>query len=572
MPPAWKEHSGYAYQASNQSLRAVLEDFARANGVTLAMNGLQEVTVNGRMHAASPQEFLDKLALTYRFDWFVYNFRLYVNPAGSHVTERVAIGQGTASDVKQALLGVGLLEDKFGWGELQDAGAVLVSGPREYVDLVKHAIAVSTEDTQSRPMMFRLNYAFLEDREITFRDKVKVIPGVTTVLRKLLGDNREENNDRLHLRGANETASPNNGTPFSLQLNDAPETPKRGTVDARRVSMTEKQMLDEQRKQERPIVEADVRTNSIIIRDDPSKREYYRGLIEQLDVPQRLVEIEALIVDVERNKMKDLGIDWSVTFGQGNGKTSVGGNTQLAGTSAIDGIAALGALNQAPAAGAGASLLINNAAHLYANLRALEGEGEAAVLARPAVMTMENLGAVIDLNQTVYIKLIGERTANAVPVTAGTTLRVTPSLIGTGSDARVQMMIDIEDGVVSQNNDNNGNSNPAVQRNTISTQAIVDSGKSLVVGGYSVQGRNNMDQGVPGLRSLPLVGRLFDSKSDMASTRERIFIITPHAVDLAAATQRADTLGKCYAAGGHCGHDDGNQGAQGSDGAKAQGS
>ncbi len=134
-PEAWK-NGAYAYSADNTPLNIILEDFTNSFGVDINIGTLPDSNVTGRLRAASPEAFLNRLALEYRFQWFVYNNTLYVSPLSAQTSRRLEISPDAAPDIKQALKGVGLLEPRFGWGELPDEGVVLVTGPPEYVNLI----------------------------------------------------------------------------------------------------------------------------------------------------------------------------------------------------------------------------------------------------------------------------------------------------------------------------------------------------------------------------------------------------------------------------------------------------
>ncbi len=514
-PPQWKESGIFAYNANGVPVQKVLGDFAQNFGATLTMSATPRGTVNGRIHGATPEEFLDRLALTYQFSWFFYNNQLYIAPISDRITERIRIGDMTASDVKQALLGVGLFEPKFGWGELQDDSAVLVAGPRDYVKLVKDAVTAEVGGgANDETMIFRLRHAFLEDRQINFRDKSVKVPGMLTILRNLMRDSRPGSN--LSDGGGTSSASSK-----SMQSQNEPQL----TGDyvkknvPRDTSAERKPVATPGKESQPPVIEGDVRTNTIIIRGDTSKREYYRSLISQLDMPQQMVEIEALIIDIQKSKIKELGIDWALTFGGGSGKTTVSTNN-IAGLPARD----------------ASTLTINNLSRFLSQIRALEGEGSASIVGKPAVMTMENIGAVIDLSRTVYIKLVGERVADAVPVTVGTLMKVTPKVIRDGTTPQVQLFIDIEDGSMSETQ---SNTTPVVERSVVATQMVVDDQQSLVIGGYNLQSSTHGRNGVPGVAKVPLFGGLFQSESNVSSGRERIFIITPRLVDNRRAQTRA---------------------------------
>src|SRR5207248_5506071 len=91
-----------------------------------------------------------------------------------------------ADQVKDALIGLGLFEPKFGWGELTDEGVIYVSGPSEYVRLVKQVLQPEKRLDEMQAMVFRLKHASAIDRIVWVRDEQIVTPGVATILRSML--------------------------------------------------------------------------------------------------------------------------------------------------------------------------------------------------------------------------------------------------------------------------------------------------------------------------------------------------------------------------------------------------
>ncbi len=521
-PPHWKESGVFAYNANRVSVQKVLQDFAKNfNATVIGASSLQGV-INGRLHGATPEDFLNRLGVSYQFTWFFYSNILYIAPIHDRATERIFLGDMSAEDVRLALEGIGLFEEKFGWGELKEDKTVIVSGPRVYLDLVKSAVTAeegSGPTTGDETMIFRLRYAFLEDRIINFRDTSLTVPGLLSVLRNLLRDNSGSSplidsiGKRRDAGGDKAVAESNVSTPPPpKKLNYSSPLTQSGVFSS-----------DKKGNKDSVVIEGDVRTNSIIIRGDTSKREYYRRLISQLDQPQQMVEIEALIIDIQKSKLKELGIDWAATFGGGSGRTTVS-NSGLSGLPVRD----------------ASTLTINNLSRFLSQIRALEGEGTASIIGKPAVMTMENIGAVIDFSRTVYLRLVGERVAEAVPVTVGTLLKVTPKVVTDGGAAQIQLFIDIEDGSLLNDQFNNGS--PVVERSLVATQMIVDDQQSLVIGGYNVQSSKASDSGVPGLSRVPVVRGFFRSESAVDASRERIFVITPRLIN----NRKAQTKAKFF--------------------------
>ncbi|MBJ7311932.1 type III secretion system outer membrane ring subunit SctC [Rugamonas sp. CCM 8940] len=541
-PAGWKD-SGFAINANGMKLHEVLEEFGRVYGVRLAVSANGAAIVKGKLKADSGADFLDHMMQQYRFRWFVYNDTLYVVPRDENSSKRLEIGEDAVQDAKEALIGLGLFDSRFGWGELPDEGTVIVSGPRAYVNLVREVLLPEEGKAHLKGkqiMVFRLKYASATDRVITSRGQAETIPGVKTIL-----------NNLLYGAGSGEKLADTRGGRYDVASGKRSRQEKGGRGVAREVgnsllASAERTQRDNPRgprdgdegepERERPgrgkaapaedkaRIEADPSLNAIMIYDNINKQEMYKGLIAQLDIEPQQIEIEALIVDIERNKLAELGAEWGVR--SGNVVSTI--NSTGADSKGID----------LPIPGA--TLLISNAARFYARLKALESDGQARVLAKPTVLTLDNVAAVLDLNQTAYVPLVGERVADLANVTAGTMLRVVPRIVREGDTTRVRLEVDIEDGTLG---DVALKSN--VTRSTISTQAIIDLQHTLMIGGYHAESVSSSLQKTPLLGDIPLFGGLFRSEKTAHSSRERLFLITPR---LSGTTGAATALARSRAA------------------------
>jgi type II secretory pathway component GspD/PulD (secretin) len=73
---------------------------------------------------------------------------------------------------------------------------------------------------------------------------------------------------------------------------------------------------------------------------------------------------------------------------------------------------------------------------------------------------------------------------------------------------------------------------PTVTSSQINTQSILNEGQSLIVGGYYYEHHSKGRRGIPVLKSLPVVGRLFSMADRATETMERLFIISPRIIEL----------------------------------------
>lgn len=516
-PAHWKD-SGFSIDAGGMTLRQVLDQFGQAYGVRVETSVNVSKVLKGRMQATNGMQFLDHLALAHGLRWFVYNNVLYVAPLSDNISLRLQVGEDAAPDAKAALTGLGLFESRFGWGELADEGVVIVSGPQKYVNLAKAILLPDGKKPAPAPqgkqlMVFRLKYASATDRIITSRGQKETVPGVKTILAALLNPTTPEkitDASRIDISSRKKSREP------KIEPGSAREVSTRRQTEIGRLEREADADQDEQKnkgkeatRDDRPKIDADPSLNALIIYDNVSKRPMYQDLIVQLDVEPAQVEIEALIVDIDRNKLSEMGVEWGLE-----------GGTKSATVNATTGTSA-GFELPVP----GSTLLIRNIGHFYARLKAMEGKGEARVLAKPTVLTLENVAAVLDLSQSAYLPLIGERVVDLANVTAGTMLKVVPRLLREGASTRVRLDVDIEDGALG---DTSGKTN--VTRSSITTQAIVNLQQTLMIGGYHAESKSSNESKVPVMGDLPLIGGLFRTTTEGGRDRERLFLITPRLV------------------------------------------
>lgn len=528
-PVPWPD-APYSYFTEGATLQSVLGEFAGSFSLALAVQPGLSGTVSGRFTAKNPTEFISRLGGVYGFQWYTHAGTLHVSRASESQMRTVPLpARGANANLRQALTDLGIVEPRFGWGELPEQGVVMVSGPASYVHMIEATLrqmpaAVSAQQVS----VFRLRHASAEDRVVTYRDRQMTQPGLATVLRQLVQGGRAgagggfpgeipgpsvatSSPGSIGVGGSGAApagesvsgAGPEARTPASGGAGLAPSSSVRVGGDSRtRV----------------PSIQSDPRLNAIIVQDLPERMPMYERLISELDVPSALIEIEAMIIDVNTDRARELGINWSFRGGSLAAGFGVVG-PPAAGTISV--IQASGAASLVPGSIPGSA-----SSYLLGQLRLLENQGDARIQSRPSVLTTDNIGALLDLSETFYIRVTGERVATVTQVTAGTTLKVTPRLVA-GPEPSIQLTIDIEDGQIQ---DRQVDTLPTVRRSTVSTQAVVRQEETLLIAGYSSDQNIDAQQKVPWLGDLPGVGLLFSTRSRVVQKRERLFMIKPRLV------------------------------------------
>ncbi len=271
------------------------------------------------------------------------------------------------------------------------------------------------------------------------------------------------------------------------------------------------------------VVQADERTNSIIVRDTSENIDRMRKLIEILDTQTPQVLIEAKVVEaseVEGNTLNGQ-IGFSGTGTDGTGGTSFNGaGLDLLNLSSIGGKDAAGGA----AFGLSPSLaFLPGTARLNAFLTIKESEDRIKVIASPRIVVLNKESASIVAGQPVLIPTISQTQNGPItlstPQQANLSLSVKPTVT---NDSGVLMDIQVTRDVPSTIN-----GTTAISNRNVNTKVLIESGSTLVIGGvYSSQTKHS-ESGFPFLRKIPLIGALFGSESDDVSRSELFIFITP---------------------------------------------
>jgi type III secretion protein C len=513
-PPPWPD-SPYSYMVHERQLDRMLAGFAKSFGLELRLetalpDGLE--AMNGRTTAANPTEFLNSVGAACGLSWYYHAGVLYVSRTSDRITRMIPTKGMSGEALKKAFTEMGLLNPKFGWGSVDERSAVMVSGPRTYVQRIEQAMADFPEPAADQQILvFRLQHAAVNDRTIMYRDKEIVTPGVATMLRNLLGDSSNSG-------GAGGTftqlANPLSTMQSMPPLVDATARNAKANAQDRADVKTAAGQDTTRRTQPRVTIQADARLNAILIKDRPQNAPLYAQLIEMLDVPTHVIEIEAAIVDVNANSMKELGIDWNGRVGKVAGGFGIPGAAPDATT-----------LTLVRGANVNPTTVIADAGNfIMTRIKLLEGKGSAHIVARPFILTQENMGALFDLSDTFYVQTSGEQVATVTPISVGVTLRVTPRLVDANGRRSIELVVDIEDGSIQ---DTKIGELPTVRRNVIGTQAVIGENESLLIGGFNTEQKLQQKDGVPVLGDLPVLGTMFSKTTSSTQKQERMFLITP---------------------------------------------
>lgn len=525
-------------EASEKSLPDFLRELGAALGVTAVVDPKIGGSISGKFvlsGADAARNVLNSVCSANGLTWYYDGAFLYVDLASDARSEVLPIAPANASRIADTLQRLKIADGRFPLSVSEREGSVFVSGPRRYVEMVRQTVRLVDQRTaladSAEIRVFPLKYAWAADFKVHRSGGTVSIPGVTSVLRSLFGKSAGFGGGAA--RGAA-------AMPFQLGPSRQIKLSSGETIEAPKLEMTGPAGGEQAGENgafgggELPQFHADTRMNAVLVRDMPDRMARYEKLVAAMDVRPRLIEIEVTIMDVSTDSLNSLGVDWrlhgrrlDLQTGQGdrpaltwNNATTEAG--QVAGY-APDGrtpITPLGALLTA-------AIGHETRNYLLARVYALAQKGDANLVARPKVMTLDNSEALLENRSEFYVRVGGFQDTSLYKVNTGTAVRVTPLIVDEAQGRGVMLSIDIEDGDIGAGS---VDSIPIVRRRGVNTQALVNEGTSLLIAGYTTEEKSKVTSGVPILSSLPLVGKLFQVTEKKQLNMERFYLLTPRLV------------------------------------------
>jgi type IV pilus assembly protein PilQ len=292
---------------------------------------------------------------------------------------------------------------------------------------------------------------------------------------------------------------------------------------------------------QRGTVQVDPRTNTLIITDLNDRLQTASQLIETLDKAQPQVEIEARIVQTNRNFARELGIQWGVS---GRVDPALGNTTNLAFPNSGTLTGRVGPVQGPPGnvttptavnlgvgsatSGAGISLgSINGAFNLDMALTALEQSGNGRILSTPRVSTLNNVEAQVMQGVQIPLQTIANNTVTVTFKDAALLLTVTPQI--TAADT-VIMRISLENATPDFSRAAGPAAIPPIDTQRAITTLLVNDGQTTVIGGIYTSNQQNLTNRTPGLGEIPLLKWLFRRDRVSDESRELLIFITPRII------------------------------------------
>jgi type IV pilus assembly protein PilQ len=271
-------------------------------------------------------------------------------------------------------------------------------------------------------------------------------------------------------------------------------------------------------------VQIDSRTNTLIIRDLADRLEAANDLLGSLDKPQPQVEIEARIVQTNRDFARSVGVQWGFN---GRVDPALGTGTGLAFPSSGAGVGAVNLPAVGPTSAVGIVLgSVNGAFNLDVALTAMETSGKGRLLSTPRVTTQNNIQAEVTQGTQIPYQTVANNTVTVSFKDAALKLLVTPQITASNT---VIMRIELENATPDFQNaivTPTGAIPPIATQRALTTVLVAD-GDTTVIGGIYTSNETTVEGRTPVLHRIPLLGWLFKQNDTQDESRELLIFITP---------------------------------------------
>jgi general secretion pathway protein D len=280
-------------------------------------------------------------------------------------------------------------------------------------------------------------------------------------------------------------------------------------------------------------IQPDEETNSLVITADKDDYAVLEQVIKKLDIPRRMVYLEALILEVDTEKSFDVGVQWEFggTFSSGEGAV-VGGYSAppafgqiatLASTGALPAGLSVGVLKQGITIG---SVTFPNIAAI---LRAYKSDTDINIISTPQILTTDNKKAEISVGENVPYITSRNTSAGEQDYTqyeykdVATKLSIVPHINQAGT-----LRLEVATEVV-RIKENNADT-PTTFKRTASTTVVLNDNETVVIGGIIGHDSAENEWKIPLLGDIPGLGWLFKTKSSSSAKTNMFIFITPRIV------------------------------------------
>jgi len=305
------------------------------------------------------------------------------------------------------------------------------------------------------------------------------------------------------------------------------------------------------------MVVSDIERNSLIILATGEQIKNIRETVKRIDIPQAQVYVKARIVEINTDLAEQIGMRYGFEGGKITSQGLYSAAANLGASSLMISQNLLGFLNNPTTQldRNGNAITTQQRAFefdatkqvfaLGAKLDLLKQGGAAHILSEPSVLCTNNKESTIQVGQTQSILTQAQQSTqgqgniinNYSREDIGITLKVKPRL-SSNNKVTLEVEAEIEDILPGSSASAD---RPTTTKRKVTTNAIVNNGETIILGGLIKSSGGENSTKVPILGEIPLMGNLFKSDADVETKLNVVIYLTPYIVRKSGDLQRLRT-------------------------------
>ncbi|MDG1750749.1 MAG: secretin N-terminal domain-containing protein [Thalassotalea sp.] len=259
----------------------------------------------------------------------------------------------------------------------------------------------------------------------------------------------------------------------------------------------------------------DQRSNALIFYTTGTEYRNIIQLINRLDVLPKQVMLDIVVAEVTLSDDFEFGVKWAIQ----NGVFDEGGSGSGSNIS-FDGV--------------GFGFLFDNGKGDSVSAAFSQADTNIKVLSNPSLLVRDGVTATLNIGTDIAI--VGSTTEglddnDRITTTnqyrqTGINVSVTPTI-----NAKGIVIMNIEESISNTLDGNGGGGNPNVFERNLSTEIVAESGQTIILGGLIDEQTKIVENKVPGLGDIPILGNLFRKETESVSRTELVLMVTPKVIN-----------------------------------------
>jgi general secretion pathway protein D len=263
-------------------------------------------------------------------------------------------------------------------------------------------------------------------------------------------------------------------------------------------------------------------SNFVIIDGNKKSVDYLTDIVNKLDISKSQIYIKAKIVEVNDNLVDEIGIKYGI----------LGSKVYSGGINSISSSLNSGDALPFDIGSIGLSIPnLSSSLALGATINLLNKTYALNIVSEPSLLCINNKESLIYVGETLSVQTASTTTDGGTIKNSferqdiGLTLKVKPRVIENN-----KVLINIDTTLEGVKNIDSLSFNPNTTKKLIKTNAIVNNGESVILGGLIEYKNEKGIEKIPVASDIPLIGELFKNRFNDSSKKNLTVILTPYIV------------------------------------------